>query len=159
MRLIEGKVFYTKPWYNSFRGMHSRCYREKDPSYKYYGGRGIKVCKEWHNIENFEKWVESNPYQKGMTLDRIDSNGDYEPSNCRWATMFEQDKNRRNSVLIEHNGETHNITEWAIKTGINRSTLSNRYWRGDRGEKLFRRTENHSGKKWVKDGGKRKWLD
>lgn len=137
MRLIKRKTYYKKPWYNSYRCMMSRCYREKDASYKYYGGRGIKVCDEWHNIENFEKWVELNPYIDGMTLDRINTNNDYSPQNCRWATMFEQDKNRRNSILIEWNGETHNITEWAELTGINRSTLNNRYWRGDRGERLF----------------------
>ena len=132
--------------------------KEKDPSYKYYGGRGIVVCDEWHNIENFEKWVETHPYKIGMTLDRIDPNGNYEPKNCRWATMFEQDNNRRNSTLIEYNGETHSISEWAIKLGINRSTLNNRYYRGDRGAKLFRRTENNHGKKWIKDGEKSKWL-
>ena len=139
MRLIKGKTFYTKPWYGSYRSMMGRCYRKKNASYKYYGGRGIKVCDEWHNIEAFESWVKEHPYSKGMTIDRIDPNGNYEPSNCRWATMFEQDKNRRNSVLIEHNGETHNITEWANITGINRSTLNNRYYRGIRGSRLFER--------------------
>lgn len=158
-RWIKDKTFYTKAWYNSFRCMHSRCYRVKDPSYKHYGGRGIKVCDEWHDIEKFEKWVDMNPYSEGMTLDRIDPNGDYEPSNCRWATMFEQDNNRRNSIRVEYNGETHSISEWSIKTGINRSTLNNRYWKGDRGEKLFRKTENHCGKKWVMEGEKRKWID
>lgn len=137
MRLIKGKTFYNKPWYNSYRCMMSRCYRPKDPSYKYYGGRGIAVCSEWHSIESFEKWVENNPYFAGATIDRIDTNGNYEPSNCRWATMFEQDKNRRNSILVTYNGETHNITEWAAITGLNRSTLNNRYWRGDRGDRLF----------------------
>lgn len=136
-RLIRGKTFYDKPWYNSYRCMMSRCYREKDASYKYYGGRGISVCDEWHNISNFEKWVEKNPFKTGMTLDRINPNGNYSPDNCKWATMFEQDKNRRNSILIERNGEIHNISEWAVITGINRSTLNNRYWRGDRGERLF----------------------
>lgn len=146
MRLIEGKTFYDKPWYNSYRGMMSRCYREKDASYKNYGGRGISVCDEWHNINNFEKWVEENPFKTGMTLDRINPNGNYSPDNCRWATMFEQDKNRRNSILIERNGEIHNISEWAVITGINRSTLNNRYWRGDRGERLFegRRYKRHA---------------
>lgn len=145
MRLIKGKTYYTKPWYNSFKCMHSRCYRKKDASYKSYGGRGIKVCDEWHNIENFEKWVEEHPYKDGYTLDRIDPNGNYEPNNCRWATMSEQAKNRRNSILIEHNGEVHNITEWANIIGINRSTLCNRYWRGDRGDRLFepRRKQCH----------------
>lgn len=137
MRLIEGKTYYNKPWYNSWRGMMSRCYREKDISYKSYGGRGIKVCEEWHCVEGFEKWVEANPYFKGATIDRIDTDGNYEPQNCRWATHFEQCKNRRNSILIEYGGEVHNITEWAQITGINRSTLNNRYWRGDRGERLF----------------------
>jgi hypothetical protein len=139
MRTIKGRSFYKEPWYNSYRCMMSRCYRKKDPSYKYYGGRGIKVCNEWHDILLFEAWVKQHPFFDGATIDRIDNNGDYEPNNCRWATMFEQDKNRRNSILIEWNGETHNITEWANITGINRSTLCNRYWRGDRGERLFRK--------------------
>lgn len=137
MRLIKGKTFYNKPWYNSYRAMMSRCYREKDVSYPLYGGRGIEVCDAWHDIEVFEAWVEDHPYFKGATIDRIDTNGNYEPSNCKWSTMFDQCKNRRNSIIIEHNGERHNITEWAKIIGINRSTLNNRYWRGDRGEKLF----------------------
>ena len=137
MRLIKGRSFYKEPWYNSYRCMMSRCYRPKDASYKYYGGRGITVCDEWRNILNFEMWVKENPYFKGATLDRIDSNGNYSPDNCRWVTMSEQDKNRRNSVLIELNGEIRNITEWSKITGLNRSTLNNRYWRGDRGNRLF----------------------
>lgn len=137
MRLIEGRSFYKEPWHNSYRCMRSRCYRHKDPSYKYYGGRGIKVCDEWLNIENFEKWVKEHPYFEGATLDRINVDGDYEPSNCRWATMVEQDNNRRNTLYIEWNGESHTISEWAKITGLNRSTLNNRYWRGDRGDRLF----------------------
>ena len=137
MRLIEGRTFCKEPWYNSYRCMHSRCYRTKDPSYKYYGGRGIEVCDAWHDIANFEKWVAENPYFDGATLDRSDSNGNYSPDNCRWVSMFEQDKNRRNSILIEWKGETHNITEWSKITGLNRSTLNSRYWRGDRGDRLF----------------------
>lgn len=137
MRLIEGRSFYKEPWYNNYRCMKSRCYRPKDPSYKYYGGRGIKVCDEWLNIENFEKWVKEHPYFEGATLDRINVDGDYEPPNCRWATMVEQDNNRRNTLYIEWNGENHTISEWAKITGLNRSTISNRYYRGDRGDKLF----------------------
>lgn len=138
-RIMNGRTFYSKPWYNSCRCMMSRCYREKDASYKSYGGRGIKVCQEWHDIREFEKWVDENPYFTGATLDRIDTNRDYEPKNCRWATMFEQDKNRRNSILVEYNGTMMNITELALSTGINRSTLNNRYWRGDRGDRLIRK--------------------
>lgn len=137
MRLIEGRSFYKEPWYNNYCCMKSRCYRPKDPSYKYYGGRGIKVCDEWLNIENFEKWVKEHPYFERATLDRINTDGDYEPSNCRWATMAEQDNNRRNTLYIEWNGESHTISEWAKITGLNRSTLKNRYYRGDRGDRLF----------------------
>ena len=137
-QIIKGMSFYDKPWYNSYRCMMSRCYREKDASYKNYGGRGIKVCDEWHDITQFEKWVNSNPYFDGATLDRINVDGNYEPDNCRWATMFEQDKNRRNSILIEYKGDRYNITELSRITGINRSTLNNRYWRGDRGDRLVR---------------------
>ena len=82
--------------------------------------------------------MNDNPYFDGATLDRINVNGDYTPTNCRWATMFEQDKNRRNSILIEYNGNKYNITELSRITGINRSTLNNRYWRGDRGDRLVR---------------------
>ena len=129
-RLIKGKSFYKKPWYGSYRSMMNRCYREKNCNYNRYGARGIKVCEEWHNIENFEKWVEENPYFKGATLDRINVDGNYEPSNCRWVTMKKQCNNRSNTLYITYNGETHTISEWAEITGINRSTLNNRYYKG-----------------------------
>jgi hypothetical protein len=129
-RLIRGKTYYKKPWYGSYHSMMDRCYREKSCNYNRYGARGIRVCEEWHNIENFEKWVEENPYFEGATLDRINVDGDYEPSNCRWATMKEQCNNRSNTLYITYNGETHTISEWAEITGINRSTLNNRYYKG-----------------------------
>lgn len=137
MRLIKGKTYYKKPWYNSYRSMIDRCYRENSSNYKYYGARGIVVCDEWHSIENFEEWVNRSNYFNGATIDRINSNGNYDPENCRWVTMREQGNNRRNSIRIEHNGEMHTIYEWSKITGINRSTLNNRYHRGDRGERLF----------------------
>ena len=119
--------------------MKSRCCRKNDVNYKSYGGRGIKVCEEWQNIENFEKWVEKNPYSDGMTIDRIDVNGNYEPTNCKWSTKKEQSNNRRNTIIISYNNESHTISEWADITGINRSTLTTRYHRGDRGNILFRK--------------------
>ena len=159
MRLIKGKSFYNKSWYNSYRSMMDRCYREKASNYYLYGGRGIKVCDEWHNIENFEKWVETSGYKKGLTLDRIDVNGNYEPNNCRWATMKEQDNNRRNTIYIEHNGEVHTISEWAEITGINRRTLNSRYYRGIRGDKLFKKIISNKGKSWTVKNGKREWTE
>lgn len=159
MRLIKGKSFYNKSWYNSYRSMMDRCYREKASNYYLYGGRGIKVCDEWHNIENFEKWVETSGYKKGLTLDRIDVNGNYEPNNCRWVTMKEQDNNRRNTIYIEHNGEVHTISEWAEITGINRRTLNSRYYRGIRGDKLFKKIISNKGKSWTVKNGKREWTE
>ena len=78
-------------WYDMMR----RCYKADRPDYKYYGGRGIKVCEEWHSFENFYADMGN---ANGLTLDRIDVNGDYEPSNCKWSTMSEQVKNRRSWV-------------------------------------------------------------
>lgn len=137
MRLIKGKTYYNKPWYESYRCMMDRCYRENASNFYAYGGRGIKVCDEWHDIQNFEKWVDENPFSKGMTLDRIDVNADYSPDNCRWCTRKEQANNRRNTVRITYHGETHTISEWAEIKGINKSTLNNRYHRGWTPEKML----------------------
>lgn len=120
---------YKKDWYNSYRSMMSRCYNEKSANYKYYGGKGIGVCDEWHDFDNFDKWA-SATFVSGYSLDRIDNSKDYSPSNCRWATKSEQANNKTNTNYLTYNGETHTITEWAKITGINRSTLNNRYWRG-----------------------------
>lgn len=113
-----------------------RCDSPNDVSYKNYGGRGIKVCDEWNSdYSTFKKWAVENGYnpeaKRGeCTIDRIDPNGDYCPSNCRWATMREQSKNRRNSYTITYNGETHTSSEWSEITGIPRNTIYSRYKRG-----------------------------
>ncbi len=79
-------------------GMIKRCYKENSDSYKYYGGRGIIICDEWlHSFKTFYDWAIANGYQNNLTIDRINVNGNYEPSNCRWVTMLEQSKNKRNS--------------------------------------------------------------
>lgn len=117
-------------WYNSYRSMMDRCYREKAANYCRYGGRGIKVCKEWHDIFEFKKWAITSGYFEGSTIDRIDYDKDYCPENCRWATKKEQAINRQTTRYITHNGETHNVTEWAEIIGIDKGILLNRLWRG-----------------------------
>lgn len=79
-----------------WKAMHTRCYNSNFFAFKYYGGRGIKVCDEWlHNFQAFHDWSMANGYQDNLTIDRIDANGNYEPSNCRWLTMAEQNQNKR----------------------------------------------------------------
>lgn len=137
MRLIKGRSFYKEPWYNSYHSMMDRCYREKAKNYSFYGGRGISVCDEWHDIVAFEKWAKESGFQKGLTLERKNVNGNYCPENCVWATKKQQANNRRNTLVIEHNGERHTVGEWAEIFGMSRSTISNRYYRGLPTEKVL----------------------
>jgi hypothetical protein len=93
--------------------MKDRCYNPTRKAYKNYGGRGIIVCDEWKNsFLSFIEWAKNNGYRSDLTIDRIDVNGNYEPSNCRWATMKEQCRNKRNTRHITYNGETHTVPEW-----------------------------------------------
>lgn len=112
--------------YNIWRSMLSRCEKENNISYKDYGARGIIVCDEWHDIDNFFSWAIDSGYNDTLTIERKDYNGNYEPSNCRWATRKEQANNRRSNHLLEYNGETHNISEWASITGIDARKIENR---------------------------------
>lgn len=87
---------YKSRIYDIWHCMKDRCYREKNSKYHLYGGRGIKVCDEWkNNFVAFYEWAMENGYNDNLTLDRIDCDGNYEPANCRWATVTEQNRNRR----------------------------------------------------------------
>ena len=93
--------------------MMSRCYDENCKSYNLYGGRGIKVCEEWHSVENFAQWSYSNGYADDLTIDRIDCNGDYCPLNCRWADKITQNNNTSRNHKITYGDRTMTIAEWA----------------------------------------------
>jgi hypothetical protein len=104
--------------------MKQRCGNKNNIGYKDYGGRGIKVCEEWENdYITFRDWALSNGYADNLTIDRIDNNGNYEASNCRWANKEIQSNNQRRNVFLTYNNETKTITQWAKEFGISRSTF------------------------------------
>ena len=110
--------------------MMDRCYREKAANYPRYGGRGITVCGEWRDIGVFGKWAEENGYKDGLTIERINNNGNYEPSNCRWATILEQSHNKRNNHYAVYHGIRYTMSELGRLTGVDRRTIARRLNRG-----------------------------
>ena len=111
--------------------MKSRCNNPNASKYHLYGGKGIKVCNEWsQSFIAFHNWAIENGYTDELTLDRIDGNKDYEPSNCRWATYKEQANNTTQNNLITYKGITLTTYQWAEKIGINPNTFSERLRRG-----------------------------
>lgn len=110
--------------YEIWNGVLQRCYNPNRAKYKNYGGRGITVCEEWRDdFKAFYDWAMSNGYRDDLTIDRIDNNGDYEPSNCRWVTVQEQAYNKSTSRFITYKGETKTIGEWAKIAGLKTTTL------------------------------------
>jgi len=114
--------------YRNWYQMIERCTNPLYPDYKYYGARGIKVSKRWQkNIQNF---IDDMGFPKeGMTLDRIDNDGNYEKKNCRWSTRSEQRNNSRSIRYINYKGKLMNLTEAAKLMGIRRHTLWQRHFR------------------------------
>jgi len=116
---------------NIIQGIRHRCYDPKCNQYSRYGARGIRVCDEWLNdVQAFAKWAIEHGYNNKLTLDRIDNNGNYCPENCRWVTMKEQQRNKRNNVVFTHNGVTKCMMEWCEEFGIPHYLACNRYARG-----------------------------
>lgn len=129
-RITKHGMYKTK-LYKTWNNMISRCYCNSFRNFKNYGGRGITVCKEWKEcFRNFAVWALSHGYSDELTLDRIDVNGNYEPSNCRWITNKEQQQNKRTNRYITFNGETHTLKQWSEITGIHPKTISTRIDRG-----------------------------
>ena len=114
--------------YHIWVGIKYRCNNKKAKCYSDYGGRGIKICKEWQDDYcRFKNWALNNGYKEELSIDRIDNNGNYEPNNCRWVTAKIQANNKRNNVVLEYNGFKLTIAEIAEKYNISSETIRYRY--------------------------------
>ena len=109
-----------------WQGVLKRCNNEVSKGYKYYGAKGIRICKEWHKFEPFRDWAINNGYSESLTLDRIDNDGNYCPDNCRWVDMRIQERNTSRNKYITFRGETRCLMEWAEKLNMNYRTLQYR---------------------------------
>lgn len=107
------------PIYKKWLGMKTRCDNSNEKSYKNYGGRGISYCDEWANFENFYNWAINNGYLDGLSLERINVNGNYCPENCKWITMTDQQQNKRNTIKIEYEGK-----QWSLRNLCNHLNLN-----------------------------------
>ena len=114
-----------------WQGIKRRCNNQNDQSFDHYGGRGISMCKEWSDdFQSFYEWSMSNGYSDDLTIDRIDVNGNYEPSNCRWATRKTQSRNKRNNHFVSINGVNQCISDWCKVSPVSMTTIYQRIRNG-----------------------------
>lgn len=125
--------------HNIWLDLRRRCNNPNRPDYRWYGARGITVCEEWNqDYKAFRSWALANGYQDHLTIDRIDTNRPYEPTNCRWATQLQQANNTTKNINITLQNQTQTLAEWVRHFGLCYTTVYCRYARGDRGMHLFR---------------------
>lgn len=118
--------------------MRQRCNNSDHKRYRLYGARGISVCKEWDDsFEEFHHWSLENGYKEGLSIDRIDNDGNYCPNNCRWVTQKVQNNNSRNCRFITYKGKKQSLKRWAEELGLNYNTLRSRLRIGWKPKKAF----------------------
>ena len=128
----------TDRLYRIWAGVKQRCLNPHNKGYPNYGGRGITLCNEWMNYEPFMDWALSHGYDKSLSIDRIDVNGNYEPSNCKWSTKQEQNRNRQYRFLVTYHGETKPLYEWTDILGKDYKKMYNRLkYQGFSAERAF----------------------
>lgn len=126
--------------YGIYTKMLRRCYEEKDASYNNYGVRGISVCDKWReSFLDFKEWALLNGYDKDLTLDRIDVNGNYEPNNCRWTNAIVQANNKTDNKIININGVKKTMSEWCRHYDLHPNLIYSRLNRGLTGEELIKK--------------------
>lgn len=112
--------------YTIWSHIKDRCYNENSKIYKYYGKKGVQLCEEWRDFINFYNWALSNGYSDELTIDRIDVNGSYDPSNCRWVDYSVQANNRTNNKLFTFNNKTQTLTQWCNEYDIDYNVVKDR---------------------------------
>lgn len=116
--------------YRIWAAMKQRCYNEDYVAYKNYGGRGISICDEWVNsFENFYDWAINNGYSDSLSIERINVNDNYCPSNCTWVTLTEQAQNRRTCYMFQYNNKTQNLAQWCVDLGLDYKLIHNRIFK------------------------------
>ena len=121
---------HRTPIYDSWQNMLKRCYSQNNQDYSNYGGRGVSVCERWKDFKNFFDDLQPT-WEKGLSLDRTDVNGNYEPLNCKWVTSLEQGNNTRRNVRLTIKGETKTLAQWVRITGM--KTHKTASWRLEQG--------------------------
>lgn len=118
--------------YFVWKHIKDRCYKSRDKEYHAYGGREIKMCDEWlKDFHSFSDWAVAYGWKPGVTIERINNNGNYSPENCRFATPREQMYNKQNTIFLDINGKTKSLPEWCDILGIKRGMVVNRINRGE----------------------------
>jgi len=133
------------PLYSVWNGMKQRCNNPNQKKYKNYGARGICLCDDWqNNFKSFFDWAISNGYKHGLTIDRINVNGNYEPNNCRWVTQKVQQNNRSNNHLIKSsNGTVKTLAEWSEQAKVTEVALAKRIKSGMSLEEAITKGDSH----------------
>jgi hypothetical protein len=128
--------------YGVWMDMRKRCRNPTHRAFKYYGGKGITVCDRWHVYENFLSDMGRRPSPK-HSIERNDSNGNYESSNCRWATKIEQMRNKSDNRMLTYEGKTMCVAAWAEHLGISVNTIRKRLYTGHAIERVLS-TQRHT---------------
>lgn len=131
------------PLYGRWNGIKQRCKNPDNPKYLNYGGKGVTLDESWEDFYKFKEWALSSGYKKELTIDRIDSNGNYEPINCRWVNQKVQQNNRTNNRVIIFEDKEYTLSEFSEKVGLNRATIAQRLDKGMTIEEILKLRINY----------------
>lgn len=114
-----------------WRNIKGRCNNPNNPSYRFYGGRGVKMCDEWEDdFVSFYTWSLENGFKEGLQIDRVDVDGDYSPENCRWVDKITQANNTRRNIYVTIGDETKTLAQWCRLLGVNYNSVQTRTYKG-----------------------------